>query len=129
MSYADYDFYTEQYGGILIDEADFPRLAVRASNYIDQITLNRAQERLELTEVRMCCCALAEQIQAIERAQNAAQSGELKSESVGAYSVSYVTSIDTLKGSQAELYSTAREYLAMTGLLYRGLGICTHRTQ
>ena len=42
MIYADYEFYKTEYFGVAISEADFPRLARRASSYIDYITMGRA---------------------------------------------------------------------------------------
>ena len=38
MAYVDYDFYTESYYGNVVPEADFDRLADRASDFIDTVT-------------------------------------------------------------------------------------------
>ena len=38
MMYADYKFYTENYGGKSVAEGDFPRLAAKASALIDRLT-------------------------------------------------------------------------------------------
>lgn len=38
MAYADYAYYTTAYLGTTIGEADFPRLSLRASSYLDYYT-------------------------------------------------------------------------------------------
>ena len=37
MAYADYKFYTESFGNVM-PETEFPRLAERASDFIDAMT-------------------------------------------------------------------------------------------
>ena len=105
MVHADYDFYRNEYFGRAIPAEDFPRLALRGSQYIDYITQGRAAAQVELEAVQMCCCALAEQYQSIEAAAQLAQ----KSLAAGAAAE-----------NRAALLSIARQYLARTGLLYRG---------
>jgi len=141
MAYADYDFYKNEYFGASIEEADFPRLALRGSQYIDYITQGRAQARSQLEAVKMACCILAEQYQVIEMTQALAQKslgnalsspeGELSSQSVGDWSKSYLSGGDSAQSAanaaaaaQSELYAIAQRYLGMTGLLYRGIGRC-----
>lgn len=136
MIYADYEFYSGcYYGGI--NEEDFQRLAVRASSFLDYYTQNRAKKYADLHEVKMACCALVDKYKAIETAQELAQknlsagltydSGELQSETVGSYSRTFRSSGDSsyaaLKAAEsmkASLADTVREYLAHTGMLYRG---------
>lgn len=136
MIYADYEFYSCcYYGGV--NEEDFQRLAVRASSFLDYYTQNRAKSYADLHEVKMACCALVDKYKAIETAQELAQknlsaglasdSGELQSETVGGYSRTFRSSGDSsvaaLKAAdsmKSALADTAREYLAHTGLLYRG---------
>lgn len=134
MVYADYDFYCNEYFGQAIEEADFPRLALHASQYIDYITQGRARPCME--EVKMCCCALAEQYQTIETAQALAQKSlsagagdgaEVQSETVGSWSRSYRSGGDSAQAAsqvaeagRSVLLDTARRYLTNTGLLYRG---------
>lgn len=43
--YADYNFYTESYGGKSIAEEDFPRLAAKASALIDKLTFAQAKQK------------------------------------------------------------------------------------
>lgn len=141
MVYADYEYYTNTYYGTAIKEQDFPRLALRASSYINYYTQGRAAQKAELEAVKMCCCDLAEQYQVIEQAQaltnkSLAYSMESKgpeaaSESVGSWSKSYRTGGESAAAytaaadsSKQLLASIARQYLAGTGLLYRGGRCC-----
>lgn len=136
--YADYSFYTDTFLGSAIKEPDFARLALRASDYIDYYTRGKAAKAdFAKRALGMACCALAEQYQAIETAQALAQKSlaysatasgaELASESVGSWSQSYRTGGDSatgaLQSAQAArqmLADIVKEYLAGTGLLYRG---------
>lgn len=134
MTYADYDFYKNEYFGMAITEDDFPRLALRGSQYIDYITQGRAEARANLEAVKMCCCELAEQYQAIETAKQASVESlsedyvEIQSETVAAWSRSYGNTADMAAKISADakstLYEISRQYLTNTGLLYRGMG-CT----
>lgn len=128
--YADYGFYRNEYIGNAVQEDDFPRMAARASRYIDYITQNRAANNAELPAVKLACCALAEQYHLIERAQQASSESlsddtvEVKSESVGSWSRSYGSAADNAasisENAQSELEDLAYRYLSFTGLLYRG---------
>ena len=136
MAYADYGYYTTTYLGTAIQEADFPRLCMRASTYLDYYTQGRAARNSELDALKMACCALAEQYQSIEAAQALAQKslsvsmesgGELQSQSVGSWSKTYRSGGDSAQqaltsaqAAQASLAAIARQYLGGTGLLYRG---------
>ena len=137
MIYADYGFYTEHYLGTALSEEDFPRLALRASRFLDYYTQGRANKNANMEALKMACCALAEQYQAIDQAEElvrkslvaGAQStgAELQSESVGSWSRAYRSGGDSAKAAQEaagsvrdELSGIARRYLAGTGLLYRG---------
>lgn len=136
MVYASYDFYRNEYLGQSIQAEDFPRLALRGSQYIDYLTQGRAGSRGELEAVKMCCCALAEQYQSIDAAvqlarqslaAGAADGAEVQSETVGGWSRSYRSGGDSAQSAaqaaesgKAQLAETARQYLANTGLLYRG---------
>lgn len=136
MIYADYEFYSCCYYGN-VNEEDFQRLAVRASSFLDYFTQNRAKKCADLHEVKMACCALVDKYKVIETAQELAQknlsaglasdSGELQSETVGGYSRTFrgsgdssVAALKAADSMKSALADTAREYLAHTGLLYRG---------
>lgn len=133
MTYADYTYYAGIYVGS-VSEEDFPRLAVRASSFLDYYTQNRAKDNAELDAVKMCCCALIDQYALLDAAQKAATKSlanagdpETKSESVGSYSRTLTTGgeaaksvLDAASTSKQMLANLCNEYLAHTGLLYRG---------
>ncbi len=136
MVYATYDYYVGTYYGQM-PESDFGRLAVRASSYLDYITLGKAAKNADLDAVQMACCALIDAYADVERAKSAAtksldsmQDGsELQSQSVGNWSRTYRSGADTASGALATaaevekgLYLIASRYLLTTGLLYRGRG-------
>lgn len=137
MVYADYEYYFGTYMGA-VSEEDFPRLAVRASSFLDYYTQGRAADNADLDAVKMCCCALVDKYAVIDAAQTlatkklvkAACSGdEVKSETVGAYSRTLATggesalsALNVTDGAKKLLAATCNEYLAHTGLLYRGRG-------
>lgn len=132
MVYADYTFYANSFLGSAISEEDFPRLALRASQFLDYYTMGKAKNYPELENLKMACCAIAEKYQIVEKAQKIAlesleDTGNLKSESVGSYSVSYQTASEKAQGAnqavidaQNGVVATARQHLVGTGLLYRG---------
>lgn len=137
MTYADYTYYAGIYMGS-VSEEDFPRLAVRASSFLDYFTQNRAKYNVDLDAVKMCCCALIDKYAVIEAAQALAiknlvsasvNDAEVKSETVGGYSrtlatggESAVSALNATDEARKLLAETCMEYLAHTGLLYRGRG-------
>lgn len=72
MIYASYEFYSYVYFGKSIEPSDFPRLALRASSYIDYCTAGRAEKHADLDAVKMACCAIAEAYQTIDAARSSA---------------------------------------------------------
>lgn len=143
MVYADYTYYSGTYMGA-VSEGDFPRLAVRASSFLDYYTRNMAADNAALDAVKMCCCALVDKYAVIEAAQALAQKNlasaaandaEIKSETVGGYSRTIATggesalsALNATDGAKKLLAETCNEYLANTGLLYRGGCPCTPPT-
>ena len=139
MTYADYDYYSGTYLGT-VSEEDFPRLAVRASSFLDYYTQNRAKDNADMDAVKMCCCALIDKYAVIEAAQAlamknlanaAANDAEVKSETVGSYSRTLATggesalsALNATDGAKKLLAETCMEYLAHTVLQYRGGGCC-----
>ena len=137
MAYADFAYYSGTYMGT-VSEENFPRLAVRASSFLDYYTLNKAKNHADLDAVKMCCCALVDKYAIIEAAQAlamknlanaAANDAEVKSETVGSYSRTLATggesalsALNATDGAKKLLAETCMEYLAHTGLLYRGGG-------
>lgn len=143
MTYADYTYYKEPYMGEAIKEIDFTRLATRASSFLDYYTQGRAKDNADLDALKMACCAIAEEYQAIDAASavvlkgfsDSAAGGEIQSESVGSYSVTRKSGAEVATSASAygnnarqALSAVARMYLAGTGLLYRGGCPCTRRT-
>ena len=118
--YADYCFYSNAYKGNVLEPTEFPRLAMRATIFLNYYTRGKATQDNEA--VKLACCALAEQYQSIVKSKSAAASenGEMQSQSVGAYSVTYRSSAEVSANAEAELRRIAQMYLAGTGLLYRG---------
>jgi hypothetical protein len=139
MVYADYAYYTTMYMGVSIPADDFPRLAVRASSFLDYYTQGRAEKRPELDALKMACCAIADQYQVMDQAQalmsraaSTDTSGELQSQSVGGWTKTYRSGWDGAKAAadaaniaRSSLADIAQQYLAGTGLIYRG-GRCCH---
>lgn len=104
--YADYPYYVGTYRGSTIAEEDFPRLATRASSYLDSIC--NAGDHQSEDAVKMAACAVAEAWQVNE------QGGEVVSESVGRWSKSFAASG---KGKGALLWEAALLYLGPAGIL------------
>lgn len=128
MAFADYNYYIEVYKGASLTENDFPMLAERASDYLTYITYGRVTDG---DNVKRAVCALAEAYEVIFKAQSMASSdsGEIASQTVGSYSVTYRSSADLAQSQRKELYKIAQMYLGNTGLLYRGrCGFCTRHT-
>ena len=136
MIYADYNFYVSCFYGNVIPEEEYAAAALRASQFLDYYTMNRAKQQPELEALKLACCALAEEYHTIltaKRHENQTADGEMQSQTVGGYSVTYRSRGEALSEASAQaqsrLVQVARQYLAHTGLLYRG-GVCrcTHRT-
>lgn len=138
MAYADFEYYANTYLGTAIEYNDFSRLSLRASAFLDYYTQGRAAKNAELDSLKMCCCAIAEQYQYIDTAKAMAQksitsslenNGELQSQTVGSWSKTYRSggdsaqqALSSVQTAQAALATIAQQYLAGTGLLYRGRG-------
>lgn len=115
MPYADYTYYTGTYGGTM-PETDFKRLSRLASAYLENITFGRtgkSQSESIQAKIKDACCAVADILYKKE------QGGELTSQTVGPWTKQFATSGKTLDQQQ---YEAASMYLAMTGLMYRGVG-------
>ena len=118
MAYADFTYYEDTFLGTTIAEADFPRLALRASAVIDQITFGRAATDTENTNaIKNAMCAVAEEIQTQEAASNV---DGITSESQGQYSVSYGANSNRARSNQRKLEDAAKVWLANTALLFAG---------
>ncbi len=117
--YIDYEFYQNTYGGSAIALADFQALAIRASHEIDRLTFERAADYIDdadYTEpIKLATCAVADAIQDINT-----RMGQIQSEKVGPYSVTYTPTPTDSLSTDARMSLAAKRYLARTGLMYRG---------
>ena len=116
-NYADYAYYTDTYGGAVIDTASFDLYAARATQTIKLYTFNRIADDNIPDEAKMCCCELAE---LIFRHETESGKGSVASEKVGGYSVTYADSEKLKATFNADTKSIMFKWLAMTDLLYRG---------
>lgn len=116
MAYADYDFYTESYYGNVVPETDFPRLAERASEFIDLMTSDRLVDGLPTNKrsqkrIKKVACSLAEKMYQIELAEknatDAAVSGTSTAIGSGGSTTGIVTSVSS--GSESISYATPQQ--------------------
>ena len=116
MAYADYEFYTTSYFGSVVPEADFPRLAERASDFVDTMTFDRLVDGLPTNErsqkrIKKAVCSLAELMYQIELAEknatNAAVSGTSTAIGTGGSTTGIVTSLSS--GSESISYATPQQ--------------------
>ena len=116
MAYADYEFYTTSYFGSVVPETDFPRLAERASDFVDTMTFDRLVDGLPTNEraqkrIKKAVCSLAELMYQIELAEknatNAAVSGTSTAIGSGGSTTGVVTSVSS--GSESISYATPQQ--------------------
>ncbi len=115
MAYADYEFYTTSYFGSVVPEADFPRLAERASDFVDTMTFDRLVDGLPNNErsqkrIKKAVCLLAELMYQVELAEKNAinqASANLTDTNVGNISTGIVTSVSS--GSESISYATPQQ--------------------
>ena len=121
MAYTDFEFYATTYHGNVVPEADFPRIADRASDFLDVITFDRLVDGLPsderaATKVQKAVCAVAEKLYELELADKQANaaalagassgtsggatSGVIASRSAGSESISYASLSDTASGAK-----------------------------
>ena len=131
-AYVDFAFYTTTYGGRNIPAAEFTAYAIKASAYIDYITMDRAvslmetltpstEETVLISKIKHAVCAVAEQ----QKAYAMTGGGLISSEGVGSHSVSYATT--DRKVYEETLLNAAKTFLAHTGLMYRGFNANEYR--
>lgn len=121
MAYADFEFYATTYHGNVVPEADFPRIADRASDFLDVITFDRLIDGLPdndraKTKVQKAVCAVAEKLYELELADKQAlsaaaggtssggsggvTSGVITSRSAGSESISYASPSEMARGAK-----------------------------
>lgn len=144
MAYADYEFYTTSYFGSVVPETDFPRLAERASDFVDTMTFDRLVDGLPKNErsqkrIKKAVCSLAELMYQIELAEKNAISqasaseasttigsggsttGVVTSVSSGSESISYATPQQKASGAKewSAVYAAAGDVQKTNDLLYK----------
>lgn len=102
MVYADFAYYSGTYKGNSIPEADFDRLILRASSYLDRVSGDTVKETPEDETVKMATCSVAEAWQTNE------QGGDVVSQSVGPWSKTFQKPTKT---DDDRLFEAARLYL------------------
>ena len=115
MAYADYEFYTTSYFGSVVPETDFPRLAERASDFVDAMTFDRLVDGLPTNErsqkrIKKAVCSLAELMYQIELAEKNAinqASASATDTNTGDKSPGSVTSVSS--GSESISYATPQQ--------------------
>lgn len=117
MLTADYKFYTETYHGKM-EQAEFDRMAVLSSAYLDELTMGRTSGTLTADveeRAKLAFCSVADVYLLNE------QGGGIASETNDGVSVTYVAGISNSKTEGRRLYEAAALFLGPTGLLYRGV--------
>lgn len=121
MAYTDFEFYATTYHGNVVPESDFPRIADRASDFLDVITFDRLVDGLPsderaATKVQKAVCAVAEKLYELELAEKqalsaaaggtsssgsgGATSGVITSRSAGSESISYASPSEMANGAK-----------------------------
>ena len=88
MAYTDFEFYATIYHGNVVPEADFPRIADRASDFLDVITFDRFVDGLPdderaKTKVQKAVCAVCDKLYQLELADKQANAAALAGASSG----------------------------------------------
>lgn len=133
--YADFTYYRDTYHGVAVPEADFPRLAQRASEQVDFLTRYRAAAyavTVDPAPIANATCAIAEVLWQGERggASSGAAGSEkvIKGETVGKQRVDYAAFHAASAVGQSylnwQMAKAAALHLYPTGLLYRGVSAC-----
>ena len=121
--YATYAYYISTYRGNLTEE-EFEKSIVQATAYVRRITFGRAEQNMELDEVKLATCAICDLLANDEKARSQHSGRTVVSENTDGYSVTYEsgrngdTADDLLT---RKIYKAAELYLEPTGLLYAGV--------
>ncbi len=141
MAYTDFEFYATTYHGNVVPEADFPRIADRASDFVDVITFDRLVDGLPsderaATKVQKAVCAVSDKLYELELAEKqalsaaaggassggsgGATSGAIASKSAGSESISYASPSEMANGAKtwSAVYQAAGDEEATNNLLY-----------
>lgn len=121
--YTTYAYYISTYRGNLTEE-EFEKSIVQATAYVRRITFGRAEQNMDLDEVKLATCAICDLLANDEKARSQHSGRTVVSENTDGYSVTYEsggngdTADDLLN---RKIYKTAELYLEPTGLLYAGV--------
>lgn len=121
--YADYEYYTTTYKGSLSKE-EFEKSIMKSSAYVRRITFGRADDNMEMEEVKLATCVVCDLIANDEKVRSKHLGRAITSENTDGYSVSYESGGN---GETADdllckkMYNTAALFLDPTGLLYMGV--------
>jgi len=125
-AFIDLAYYTGTYKGVAIPTDSFYRYADKATASVELHTFDRAgiiidadTDTATIDKIKMATCAVAETLYHSDQ-QASGASGNVASERVGDHSVNYAVSQDSLLTLDAKVSNAMREYLAFTGLLFRG---------
>ena len=117
MITVNYSYYTGTYKGTM-PEADFNRLLVKASVYLDRVTFGRLADVTDtaiLELAKLACCSVIDTYLLNE------QGGGIASESNDGVTVSYVAGVSNAKSDSQRLREAVGLFLSGTNLLYRGV--------
>ena len=141
MAYTDFEFYATTYHGNVVPEADFPRIADRASDFLDVITFDRLVDSLPsddraATKVQKAVCAVSDKLYELELADKqalsaaagsasssgsgGATSGVITSKSSVSESISYASPSEMANGAKtwSAVYQAAGDETLTNKLLY-----------
>ena len=125
-AFIDLDYYVSKFRGVAIPTDSFYRYADRATSAVEFQTFERAgviitadSDDATIDKIKMATCAAAEALYNAEQ-QASGASGTVASERVGDHSVNFAVSQDATLTTDAKVSSAMREYLAFTGLMFRG---------
>ena len=138
-AYADWAYYIQDFGGsVIADETKFQQFALRASNYVDNMTMMRAQPYFlgNPTPIKNATCAAAEVLyrfslnEIMQDSSSGLAHGAVVSEKNDGFSVAYADSgalnpdSDTgARAIQSRVAQAIEQYLRWTGLLYAGVAV------
>ena len=119
--YADENFYHEAYlcGKNAVVTSDYEYFFREASLIIDRCTFGNIDPENIPQAVKMCCCALAENL--FSESKSLSENAGIQSESVGGWSKNYTSKSEILTNSKTGQKRIIYKWLAETGLLYRGV--------
>lgn len=127
MAYLTRTYYKDVFKGETVDDADFPRLLIRASEIVEVMTMYRISESglssyPENVQVRIKN-AICAQIEYLDANGGSDMDTGADLQSVGLGKFNYTKAAGAGGSTQQPLYAPrAQRILAPTGLLYRGGG-------